>query len=601
MAVSEEIKKQAEQYIEQETDERFRSEVASLLEDGNEGELEDRFYTSLEFGTGGLRGVVGGGYNRMNSLVIRQASEGLARYVARYVGEHEDHKRRPRAVIAYDSRHFSDVFARVAALVFCANGFETYLFEKLRPTPELSFAVRTLKADTGVVITASHNPPEYSGYKVYWNDGSQVVPPHDTGIIEEVRAVGSDIHDIDERTARDNGLLNTLADDMDKEYLDAVERQIVRPELFGEHGNKLSMVYTPLHGTGAHLVESIAKRLSLPLSTVAEQREPDGDFPTVKQPNPEEGSALRMAIEQAAEQSATIVVGTDPDADRIGTAVPDPKALAAGRPLSTEDYHLVTGNQLGVLLADYVLGSHRERGTLPERPAFVKTIVTTELQRIVAEYHGAEVYDTLTGFKHIAAKIREFESAPGGPTYVLGDEESYGYMIGTEVRDKDGVSATVLTAEMALYYLTQGKSILERLEEIYRQFGYFEERTISRHFKGQDGARIMAELMDSLRREPPKRLGGKQVVRVYDYLERKVVDPETGKTQSSIDLPKSNVLQFELSGRGKVSVRPSGTEPKIKFYISIGGEPGADLSESRGSVGEQVAAIEQEIEALMPQ
>ena len=601
MAVSEEIRKQAERYVEEETDDRFRSEVTSLLEKSDTGELEDRFYTNLEFGTGGLRGVVGGGYNRMNSLVIRQASEGLARYVSRFVREQEGQKRRPRAVIAYDNRHFSDVFARVTALVFCANGFETYLFEKLRPTPELSFAVRTLNADTGVVITASHNPPEYSGYKVYWNDGSQVVPPHDTGIIDEVRSVGSDIHDIGEQEARDKGLLTILAEEMDRKYLDAVERQIVRPDLFREHGKKLSMVFTPLHGTGAYLVEAIAKRLSLPISTVPEQREPDGDFPTVKQPNPEEGPALRMAIEQAAAQSATIVVGTDPDGDRIGIAVPNPKALAAGRALSADDYHLVTGNQLGVLLADYVLGSHRECGTLPERPAFIKTIVTTELQRIVAEHHGAEVHDTLTGFKHIAAKIREFEAIPGGPTYVLGDEESYGYMIGREVRDKDGVSATVLTAEMALYYLTQGKSILDRLEEIYREFGYFEERTISRHFKGQDGARVMADLMDSLRSDPPKTLAGKQVVRIHDYLERKVVDPETGKTQSSIELPKSNVLQFELTGRGKVSARPSGTEPKIKFYISIGGEPGADVSASRVSVGEQVTAIEREIELRMPE
>ena len=600
MSISDKTRKKAEAYIERETNERFRDEVAALLETNAGEELEDRFYTSLEFGTGGLRGVVGGGYNRMNSLVIRQASEGLARYVSRFVREQEGETRRPRAVIAHDNRHFSDVFARVTALVLCANGFETYLFENLRPTPELSFAVRTLKADTGVVITASHNPPEYNGYKVYWNDGSQVVPPHDTGIIEEVRAVGSDIHDMDEREAREKGLLHVLGEEMDEKYLDSVERQIVRPELFREHGHRLSMVYTPLHGTGAFLVEPVAKRLSLPITTVPEQRDPDGDFPTVEQANPEEGAALRMCIEQAAAQGATLAVGTDPDADRIGIAVPDPQALSAGRTLTADDYHLVTGNQLGVLLADYVLGSHRERGTLPERPAFIKTIVTTELQRIVAEHHGAEVYDTLTGFKHIAAKIREFEATPDGPTYVLGDEESYGYMIGREVRDKDGISATVITAEMALYYLTQGTSILERLEEIYREFGYFEELTISRHFKGQDGARVMADLMDSLRRDPPKSFAGKKVVRIHDYLEHTTTDPETGNTIAPIELPKSNVLQFELGDGGKVSARPSGTEPKIKFYISIGGEPGADLTVSRASVGEQVRQIEREIEQRMP-
>lgn len=599
MADQKEIERRAKEYISRETDDTFRHEVEQLMHGGNTAELTDRFYTTLEFGTGGLRGIVGGGYNRMNTLVVRQATEGLARYVRAHVQSERGGSATPKAVISYDSRHYSDKFALETALVMCANGVETWLFEELRPTPELSFAVRELGADTGVVVTASHNPSEYNGYKVYWNDGSQVVSPHDSGIIEEVRKIGDDISGITEEEAIKTGMLHRLGEDMDERFLDMVERRIVRPQLFRDHASELSMVFTPLHGNGAKIVEKMSGRLSLPITTVPQQREPDGNFPTVELPNPEEGAALKMAIDLAAREQADLVVGADPDSDRIGTAVP--KLGKKKGALKAEDYQLITGNQLGVLLADYIFGSMKELGTLPSKPAFIKTIVTTELQRLVAEHYGALVVDTLTGFKHIASIIRKWEHTPGSPQYIFGDEESYGYMIGTEVRDKDAVSATVLTAEMTLYHLSRGKSVIERLEEIYREFGYFQERTISSYFKGQDGARFMKEFMDSLRREPPTEFAGIPAARIHDYKTQKTFDPRTGEQLGSIDLPESNVLQFVLSDETRISVRPSGTEPKIKFYASACGEAGADPTAAKPQVAEKLDRIEREITGMIPE
>lgn len=591
MADYSEIEARARAYVAAESDAAFRDEVEQLLSTGAKEELIDRFYTTLEFGTGGLRGVIGGGYNRMNSFVVRQATLGLARYVNRHVHGTRGEKSRAKAVIAYDNRRYSNEFALQAALVLCENGIETYLFSGLRPTPELSFAIRVLEADTGIVVTASHNPPEYNGYKVYWNDGSQVVPPHDRGIIEEVSQVAGAVSAMNRDDAIERGLLHMIDEEVDEQFLDMVERQVVRRELFRESAERLHMVYTPLHGTGAMLVERICERLGIRLSVVPEQKAPDSEFPTVDSPNPEESSALRMAIDLAGDKNADLVVGSDPDADRIGIAVRSGKG---------DDYDVLTGNQHGVLLVDYIFGSRRELGTLPAKPAFIKTIVTTELQRLVAEAHGAQVFDTLTGFKHISAKIREFESTPGSPQYVMGDEESYGYMFGTEVRDKDAISATVLTAEMALYYLTQGKTVLDRLAEIYREFGYFEERTISAYFRGRDGARIMADLMTSLRDNTPTRFAGLDVIRVCDYERRVVVDPRNGDRLGNIDLPVSNVLQFIRTDGTTISVRPSGTEPKIKFYASVRIEPSIALEEARKRASERLSDIEDEIDRLIP-
>ncbi|MFW5729857.1 MAG: phospho-sugar mutase, partial [Spirochaetota bacterium] len=402
------IRKRAQEYVSRERDEQFRGEVEALLERTDEKELTDRFYTNLEFGTGGLRGVIGGGYNRMNPFIIRQATQGLANYVLAHGDKGDDGGL--RAVIAHDSRRYSDRFALEAALVLGANGIKTYLFPGLRPTPELSFAVRRLGASLGIVVTASHNPPEYNGYKVYWSDGSQIVAPHDTGIIEEVRKVTDDIRTLSEDDAKGRGVLEYLDTDMDDRFVEMVKRASIRPELLKEHGGDVTVVYTPLHGTGAMLVERVLGESGVKVITVPEQREPDGEFPTVEKPNPEEGPALKMAVDLGRKERADMVMGTDPDADRLGIAVPE-----------GDDFRLITGNELGVLLVDYIFSSRKELGTLPERPAFVTTIVTTDLQRRVAQHYGAEVYDTLTGFKHIASLMRKFETDPNGPTFVAGD------------------------------------------------------------------------------------------------------------------------------------------------------------------------------------
>ncbi|HKJ84748.1 MAG TPA: phospho-sugar mutase, partial [Spirochaetia bacterium] len=487
---------------------------------------------------------------------------------------------------AHDSRRYSDTFALQVALVFAGQGIKTYLFPSLRPTPELSFAVRELDASVGVVVTASHNPPEYNGYKVYWADGAQVVAPHDTGIIEEVRSVSGAPSRLSKEEALEKGLLVYLEDAMDDSFVAMVKRQSVRPELLKERGSTLKVVYTPLHGTGAMMVERVLGELGLEVITVPEQREPDGEFPTVKSPNPEEASALRLALDLGASEKADIVMGTDPDSDRLGIALP-----------SDGGFQLITGNQLGVLLADYILGGRKALGTLPEKPVFVKTVVTTELQRKVAEHYGAEVYDTLTGFKHIATVMRHLEAHPEDGTYVMGDEESYGFLIGTEVRDKDAITAAVLTAEMALYHVAEGKTVLGRLREIYEQFGYYEEIQISRYFRGLSGNDVMSGLMRQLREQTPESIGDVRVATVKDFLNHTTTDLRSGETREDIDLPSSNVLQFILEDETVVSARPSGTEPKIKFYASVSSDPGVAFEKARDEVRSQLKAIEGWVEA----
>ena len=577
----------AREYLEGEEDEKFRKEVEELVSRNDEAELTDRFYTELEFGTGGLRGVIGGGFNRMNPLVVGRATEGLARYVEQHgVAVNGE----LRAVIAYDSRRFSDTFALQAALVLAAHGIKTYLFSGLRPTPELSFAVRHLGATVGIVVTASHNPPQYNGYKVYWADGSQIVAPHDTGIITEVRNVTGTPKRISRESALEQGLLEYIDSEVDEAFVAMVKRQSVRPGLLKERGKELKVVYTPLHGTGAMLVERVLGDLGITVISVPEQREPDGEFPTVDFPNPEEAGALKMALELGRAQNADIVMGNDPDADRLGIAVPD-----------GGEFRLVTGNQHGVLLADYIFGGKKETGTLPDRPVFVKTIVTTEMQRKVAEHYGAEVYDVLTGFKHIATVIRELENNPGTGTYVAGGEESYGFLIGTDVRDKDAISATMITAEMALYHLSQGKSVMDRLRELYEQFGYYEEIQVSRYFRGARGKSIMNDLMAELRAHPPREIGAVPVVTVKDYKDGTTRALSTGHAEHDINLPSSNVLQFILADETVVSARPSGTEPKIKFYASVNGAAGVPLATTVPEVQERLARVKEWIDARIAQ
>lgn len=579
----EKLTRLAKEYVSLEQDGRFAEEVERLLHDRDYEALNDRFYTSLSFGTGGLRGVIGGGYNRMNPFMVRRATQGLANYVKKQGIEH------PKAVIAHDSRRYSPVFAEEAARVLCANGITTYLFSSLRPTPELSFAVRRLGATTGIVVTASHNPPQYNGYKVYWSDGGQIIHPHDSGIISEVGAVTTEIHSLEAEEARSRGLLITVDKVIDDAFIAMVKSYSLRPELLRKRGREVKVVYTPLHGAGRMPVERTMHELGVEVVTVPEQREPDGNFPTVEYPNPEEASAMKLALALGEREHADLVLGTDPDSDRLGIAVPGEKGFV-----------LITGNQLGALLTDYIFAARKELRKLPRKPAFVNTIVTTDLQRRIAKSYGAAVYEVLTGFKYIADMMRRFEKS--GEGFIFGAEESYGFLVETEVRDKDAVSAAMMAVEMTLYHRSRGKSVLDALEELYLRFGYYRELLLSRGFAGESGIRKMSALMDSMRSKPPASFGGSAVVAVKDYEKGTTTPMEggvPGRPEKDIDLPTSNVLQFYLADGGIVTARPSGTEPKIKFYASCCSKPGVPLSEAERVVDAEIARIEQEIDRIM--
>jgi phosphoglucomutase len=580
----------AKDYIAREQDEGFRKEAEDLLAKEDWKELEDRFYRNLEFGTGGLRGVIGGGYNRMNTLVVKSATQGLASYVRKAFPE----KARAgtlKAVIAYDSRHYSAEFAEAAALILAANGVTTYLFSSLRPTPELSYAVRKLGCDTGIVVTASHNPPQYNGYKAYWNDGSQVIAPHDQGIIDEVNAV-TDIKEITRLEAAARGLLEIIDSRIDEPYQAMVRSRLFRPDLIKAKAGEVKIVYTPLHGTGAMHVEAVLGSLGLKVITVPEQREGNGDFPTVSFPNPEEAAALELAVKLGRETGADVVMATDPDADRLGIAVP-----AAG---NSGEFTLLTGNQLGVLLADYIFLSLKETGKMPAKPAMVNSIVTTGMQKRVADFYGAECFECLTGFKWIADIWRRSETDGKGYTVVYGTEESYGYLVEPEVRDKDAVSAAAMTAEMTLYWRSKGKSLIARLEELYGICGYWQELGISKYFQGPRGPAVMKGIMDEYRKNPPKTLGGVAVEKVRDVLESVWKFPGEPGRREPVDLPKSDVLQFYLADGTVVSARPSGTEPKIKFYASCRAEAGSGgLEAAKKEAARKLEAVKKEIRSVI--
>ena len=572
----ERLKKLAEEYLTLEEHPHFRDDLEKVLGKNDLDSLNDRFYTQLSFGTGGLRGIIGGGYNRINPFIIQQATQGLANYIIKS-GQHRS------AVIAYDSRNYSDLFAEEAARVLCANGIKVWLFSALRPTPELSFAVRTLGATAGIVITASHNPPEYNGYKVYWSDGGQIVPPHDGGIIGEVRSVGKKIKVMSRQEAEEEGLLEVIDKKIDDPYRQVIRECSLRPDLLKAEGKNVKVVYTPLHGTGGVILPDVLGGMGVQVVSVPEQSEPDGNFPTVEYPNPEETSAMRMAIELGRQQKADLVMGTDPDSDRLGVAVPDEKG----------NYTVLSGNRLGVLLADYIFSTRAELGLMPPRPAFVKTIVTTELQNLVAGEYGAAVYDVLTGFKYIAEKIREFEET--GETFVFGGEESYGYLVTDKIRDKDAISAAFMTVEMALYHRTRGRSLMQRLDEIFNKYGYFEEILVSRAFKGMEGKETMESLMRRLREEKPVQIGNETVRLIRDY-KTGTTTGKNGVGKRDITLPSSNVLQFVLEDDSIVTARPSGTEPKIKFYASCRAAAGLDKAEAVDIVRGKLSAIEQSID-----
>lgn len=520
-------------------DEETRNELLGLSKE----EIEDRFYRELEFGTGGLRGVMGAGLNRMNRYTVRKATQGLANYM------NQQAEGEKKAVIAYDSRHNSRAFALEAALCLCANGIQVFLFEDLRPTPELSFAVRELGCMAGIVVTASHNPPEYNGYKVYWEDGAQITWPRDAQIMEEVKRVTDfqAVKTMEEEQARQQGLLRQIGEELDCRYLEELKKLVLEPEILAEEAGKLKIVYTPLHGTGNILVRRVLKELGFEqVYVVKEQELPDGDFPTVPSPNPEDSRAFAMALELAKEVEADLVLATDPDADRLGVYARDKK---------TGEYKAFTGNMSGMIICEYLLSRRKERGLLPTNGAVVTTIVSGKMAAAVCREYGAELIETLTGFKYIGEQIRLFEEN-GDREYLFGFEESYGCLVGTNSRDKDAVGAVMALCEAAAYYRRQGLTLWDQMECLYQKYGYYRESLHTLVKTGVDGLAEINSMMESMRCQPLTSAGGLKTVEFRDYERDR----------------KANVLYYVLEGGSWICIRPSGTEPKVKIYIGTRGE-----------------------------
>lgn len=527
-------------------DEESKAAVRRMSED----ELFDAFYKDLEFGTGGLRGLMGQGPNRMNRYTVGAATQALSNYLKEVFADEKI-----SVAIAYDSRHNSRFFAQVTADVFSANGIKVFLFEELRPTPELSFAVRHLSCKAGVVLTASHNPKEYNGYKAYWDDGAQVVSPHDKNIMAEARKITEPSQIFFERNEK---LIKPIGKEIDEAYIDQVLSLSVFPEVVKKH-NDIRIVYSSLHGTGGTLIPEVLNRMGFEkVRTVTEQASPDGNFPTVLYPNPEERDAMEMALEQAVDYEADLVMATDPDADRVGIAVRN----------SRGEFILLNGNQTAALLIGYVMEARKKAGKIDGKQMVVKTIVTTELIDDMAAHYGVDCFNTLTGFKHIAALIRTLE---GKKEFIAGGEESYGYMIGDAVRDKDAVASCAMIAEMVAYAASKNMTLFDKLPELCKKHGFYLERLVSVKKEGQKGAKEIKNMMSEFRKNPPSKLAGSKVVRILDYQSSIEHHLKTGEKRN-IDLPKSNVLQFYTENGSKVSMRPSGTEPKIKFYFSVKGK-----------------------------
>ena len=545
--IDESAKRNIQTWLDGDYDAETKAAIEAMA--ANPTELNESFYRNLEFGTGGLRGIMGVGTNRMNRYTVAMATQGLANYVRKCYPEGEP----LRAAISHDSRNHSREFAEITAHVLAANGFHVYLFDGMRPTPELSFAVRHYRCHTGVMLTASHNPKEYNGYKAYWSDGCQLTAPHDTAVIDEVLRI-KDLKDVH----LEGGKIETIGEELDRIYLARVEQNALNPDLIRRH-HDVKIVYTPLHGTGIVLIPRMLKQLGFTNVNVVEaQAVPDGNFPTTPSPNPEEKPAMKMAVDLAKEIDADIVFASDPDADRVGVAVKRPDG----------EWMLLNGNQTMAVLYYYVLGQWKEKGMLTGNEYVVKTIVTSELPKDIALRAGVKVYDVLTGFKFIGGKIRELE---GKETFIAGGEESYGYMIGDFVRDKDAVSACSMIAEIAAWAADQGKTFFDVLADIYRQYGFYKEGLVSVVRKGKSGAEEIQQMMRDYRSNPPAAINGDPVVRIDDVQLGESRDLATGRV-TKIDLPTSNVLQFFTAKGNKITVRPSGTEPKIKFYFSVKGE-----------------------------
>ena len=544
-------------------DENTKAELAAIKD--NQAEIEDRFYRQLEFGTGGLRGVIGAGTNRMNIYTVRQATQGLANYILSQNGQEKG------VAIAHDSRIMSTEFADEAALCLNANGIKAYVFDSLRPTPELSFAVRELGCISGIVITASHNPREYNGYKVYWEDGAQITPPHDKNILAEVAKVTSfdQVKTMKKEDAVAAGLYKVIGKEIDDRYMEELKKQSIHPEVIKEMAKDIRIVYTPLHGTGNLPVRRVLKELGFEqVYVVKEQELPDGNFPTVSYPNPESPKAFELALKLAKEVDADIVLATDPDADRLGVYCKDTK---------TGEYVTFTGNMSGMLIAEYILRERTKNGTMPENPALVETIVTTDMAKAIAKAYNVALIEVLTGFKYIGEQIKFFEQS-GAHNYVFGLEESYGCLAGTYARDKDACVAVMMLCEVAAYYKQQGKTLWDAMVDMYEEYGYYKEGLATMTLKGIDGAKEIQTMMTNFRENPPKELGGFQVLAVRDYKADVRQDLVSGE-KSATGLPSSNVLYYELENNAWCCVRPSGTEPKIKFYFGVKGTSLEDAAE----------------------
>ena len=556
-------------------DEDTKNELRAIA--GDENEIRERFYMDLEFGTAGLRGIIGAGINRMNIYTVRRATQGLANYIKKQGGEEKG------VAIAFDSRRMSPEFAMEAAMTLAANGIKAYKFESLRPTPELSFAVRELGCIAGINITASHNPPEYNGYKVYWEDGAQFTPPHDKGVLEEVLAIEdlSTVKTTSEEKALRSGKFQVIGKEIDDKYIKNVKAQVVNRDAIDRMQKDITIIYTPLHGTGNIPARRVMKELGFEnVYVVPEQELPDGNFPTVSYPNPEAEEAFTLGLKLAREKNADLVLATDPDADRLGVYVKDAK---------TGEYHPLTGNMSGSLLCDYVLSQKQAKGQIPADGQVIKSIVTTNLVNAVAEHYGCELVEVLTGFKYIGQQILK-EEQTGKGTYMFGMEESYGCLIGTYARDKDAISATAALCEAAAYYKEKGMTLWDAMVAMYEKYGYYKDTVKSIGLKGIEGLAKIQEIMENFRQEPPKTLGDYTVTAARDYKAGIIMDMASGAVRPT-GLPSANVLYYEMNDGAWLCVRPSGTEPKIKFYYGVKGASMEDADARSEKMGAELTEL----------
>lgn len=555
-------------------DKESKKELESIKQ--NEQEIEDRFYKDLEFGTAGLRGVIGIGTNRMNKYTVTKATQGLANYIIKQGGKDRG------VAIAYDSRIMSKEFSEETALCLNANGIKTYKFEDVRPTPELSFAVRELGCIAGIVITASHNPPEYNGYKVYWEDGAQIVEPTDKEIINEVNSIKdfATIKTMNKKEAVEKGLYNIIGNKIDDRYIEELKKLIVNQDAINKMQKDIKIVYTPLHGTGGKMVKTILSQIGFEnVYIVKEQEQPDGHFPTVSYPNPEDEKAFALALDLAKKVDADIILANDPDADRLGIYVKDTK---------TKQYIKFNGNMTGNLIAEYILSQKKANGTLPINGAIIKTIVSSNMTDAIAKEYGVKLFSTLTGFKNVAKIIRDFEK-DNSYKCLFSYEESYGCIIGTHARDKDGIVAVMTICEAVAYYKMHGLTLWDEMQEMYKKYGYYQERQISITLKGIDGAEQIKKIMENIRNNPPKEIAKLKVKAFGDYNKQEMICEDGSKTNTG--LPKSNVLYFDLEKNSWICVRPSGTEPKIKFYIGV-------CEESMEKANERLDELEKEVKEM---